>query len=517
MAYAVLGTTNSTASTVSGNNFENTTEIVSVTIKALFETTTTQTTRPYTFSPVGQTTTQTTNYTTATSTDGPTTSSLQKTTTTLWTAAVQSTQSSYIATTTFLGSDINTPIYATVVQAEENEVLWVADTSAATDLSGIIAASQVAQSTTKTTIFPWTETFLAQSVDPQSTYTVSNAKIGGLLAHQVPIWSETVTTSVTYYEHLPHYTEMVEHRTPVSIVGATHEYTVREDQTLTIVGADQTLTLLASIPTTAIGFTAGSSYSLSQPTTITYTEIRQQKTAEVSTYTNSLTLFPFTSETNSTEEGLTYTITTYREMPQAICVFYDFAPSSRCYEGYFGVVGSNGEIAVGYSCNPNFGPIEKVVALCSRNVFSLFPSTFINDNGQNQLTVSGLSITYRPITETQTSSFVLETFGTPERNYFDAAEDNVLSGLKPGSLGASETIYKTTRRGVYWNGLTTQSFNNVASSYRSGSSFGWIEPISGISADTLPPPLQNQIYWTVSRNGHQGLNQLTQGGAYYDV
>lgn len=526
---SVLGTTTSTSAVSSGSAFKDLTLESYFTVKSVFETTTTQTTRPYTFNQVGSTTSQTTFYTTATTESGKTTATTQSAATTIFTTGSQSAQSTHIVTTTASGSVINTPMHATVVQAEAGEVIWVANTSAATDVSGVFAASAVATSTTKTTIHPVTHTVDAVAADPSSTFTVANNLSSGSIARKSPNWSQTMSSTVENYNALPNKTVEVEFRTPVILVNATAQYTAQNAQTLTITGQAETQALIATRPTTISGFTAGSSYEQSVQTTMTMTKHRQKETVEVFTtstegtpgnattyFTNGTTSISYTTANKGTT-GVTNGQTVFSTIKQSVQMFLQSANNSWI-EAYHGARGSNGEIAVGYSCSVNFGNIQNLAALQSRDVYAMFPRQTTNDSNNFELSFSGLSVTYKHTSATETSSLVVSTFGTPQRNFKFGQNVSLLSGIRPDGLGESETAYRTIQRGAYWNGSTTLSFAAVASSYTNGQSVGWLEPISGISAATATATnggnTPNQIWWTTSRNSHQSNSVLTQAAAY---
>ena len=521
--YSVLGTTNSSSQIVSTSNIVS--GEWSYTVKSLLEITTTETTRPYTFSQVGQTSTQTTVYTTGT-TVYATASDITKTVTsetsqaktTLFTTATQSAASSYVTTTTFAGSIIDTPIHATALQAEANEVIWVAQTSAATNCTGVSAARLLAQSTTKTTIMPWTQTIEAISAHPTNTYTIVNSLESGSMVYEIAGWNYTVSTTVAFFDALPHQTEEVEYRTPVSIIPSTVNYTVASAQTLTICGSHEIATFITSVISTIVGFTAGSSYKESAATTMTFTRNRPLDT--VSQYTTSdSTSFSLATQRNYDSFSATHQRTTIAYPIQNITVIDDTFCASHI-ERFNGVADQSGNIGIGYSCTVNFGNISGITASRSRGVVALLPTQVTADDGEHELTISGLGVTYRPTSATQTYALTLQTFGNPQRNFDFAPESFLFSRFDPDGLGASETGYRTTKRGVYWNGSATQSFNDIASSYTLGDPVGWLEPISGISAAVTIPYEgggvrygQNQIWWTASRS-HFRTAALTEDAAY---
>ena len=338
-----------------------------------------------------------------------------------------------------------------------------------------------------------------------------------------------MSSTVENYNALPNETVEIEFRTPVNLANATAQYTAQSAQTLTIAGQAETQTLIATRPTTISGFTAGSSYEQSVQTTMTLTRRRQKETAVVSStsttrgggnetisFVNGSILISYEG-TDISQTGVTNGVTTFSTIKQSIQTFSQ-SQNNSWIEAYHGVFGSNGEIAVGYSCSVNFGNIQNLAVLQSRDVYAMFPRQTTNNSNNFELSFSGPSVTYKHTSATETSSLVASTFGTPQRNFKFGQDASLFSGIAPDGLGGSETAYRTTQRGAYWNGSTTLSFAVVASSYTNGQSVAWLEPISGISAATITATngknTPNQIWWTTSRNSHQSNSVLTQAAAY---
>jgi hypothetical protein len=523
LGIAIRGTTNSTITAVNRT---------SITVKDLFSTTTTEKTRPYTFEKTGQTSTETTVYTTSQFENNPTTATTTTQATTIFTTATNSLQSVYVDTTTFDGTFFTTPAIATILQAEEGQVIWVANTSAALNRLDIVAATQFATSTTRTTITPWTETVVAELANIRSSSTWENPlffrniefqDLEGLLG--------ATSTQIIAFNSLPNQTEVIFFDELITALRNTNVLDqIAQQENFNIAGGIDIFTRFSSAETTVTGFYGASSFRQRISTSTSFTRYRSTDIGSIFSSTQSGTAL-FTDSTTSFERYETTALTAIRQRPQDVTMYYgpDFFNRSEDtnIDAFNGVATPNNQIAAGYSCSVDFGYLPEITALQSRGVVTILPTEVTADDEKHELTISGLSVTYRATSATQTQFLILEPFGAPQRTGSRKIDFTLLSNaiinpiFIPNKLGISETAYRTTARGAYWNGSFTESFNHIASTYTEGQSFAWNIPISYISANTdysevflNAPRLANQIWWTTSRNSHVDFSLLTREEAY---
>lgn len=527
---SVLGTANSTHS----NSF---------TKLSTFGQTTTQTTRAYTFQVTGLKPFTQAIPSSATVTAISGSETVTATTSTFSTRATQSLGTISTAsviesgiTTTIDDATIATPIFATIVLAERNEVIFAANTTAATDSSSVfVAASDVATTFTRITLMPWTQTSVlyeaAQSESTISSFPAETYSMTLARTTQTP----TQITTVNYFE-LPNKTNTVQTTT-----GTTESFastlTLFTQRTLTLRKSQFTttevVTSVATVPAEAYNL----SYEKSSVVFTTASRLTTQESARTETYSTAGTEgggFTITEQTS-------IEITSFAPVPQRLGIFQPQG-ISQSYN-YFSGVYNDGSIAGWFTCGEEIGA-GAILPSISRGVRSVLPRTFeysssfavtfedeeeagVDYEAAGDATISGLSMTIRPkdtdnTTQTfQTSSFELSAQGQglqthlPADQLLQGRNDETRFGFDLQNLGASETFYQTIGPGVYKTSGQTFSTTYDFASFAAGglSSREWIEPLSyfGISNQRLGADF---LTWSGLQNAHPDSSILTQGSAY---
>ena len=529
---AVLGTTNST---IWATNEFNEEVNPSVTIRSVVNQTSTQTTQAYTYR---STQTQTSAATTLGSTViesntifgnlVPTTLTY---TSTFASGAVLTASESCLSTTTVAAETVATPIFATVIVADKNEVIWVADTTAATDLSGLRAASAVATLTTRTTIMPWTATVAAVQANTTETTEVALPLISAAISYSALSFEALNVTIVEDYEFLPHQT-MIEESVSVSPSPTNTATTLASAETITKTKSAGTETLHVASIATARAFVNGASFSTSATRNGTISREHTLPTAESSTYsfTEEVVAYNIPATYANTTEWTEYTwtasyqystsnsLTTFARQKQRIAT--SIASPLTSYEGRAGVVESNGNVRLGYSIGSTLGSGFGATSV-SRNASSAFPSsgefvTLYPESGEpTNVSVSishlSVSVSFPGSTSTTTTTAQLSPFGEALSVQGQGAWK---SALDPAGLGKSETIFVTLPEGVYSAGAATFSTLGKTTSFSSsGATSAAPLPVSFI-APAAALADANKIWWTVSRNSHPSMAALTAEAAY---
>ena len=518
---SVLGTTDSTE----GNSY---------TLRSVINITSTEATREYTYRATGTETVETTAHTTTVfegesqtfAWSAPAISTI--TTTTGFATAAES-----FPTTTTGADTIATPICATVLVAEKNEVIWAANTTAATALSALQAASSVATSGTRFTIMPHTATMVALAANATETTEVALPLVSGSFQHTQSNYVINERAVVGNYNFLPHQTSL-EFRDALETLATNTQFTVAEAETITATKSRGTETRCAQSNTTALAHLNGESFSSSQTLTSTFSREHTQETAETSTYslTEEVVAYNVPETWNNTDDWEEYTwtasynattsnqLTTFQRRAQGITTSQKTPLQS--YEGRSGVVDANGSARLGYTLARTLGSAEVFIqANVSRNISSLFPATrkFLGEEGASHIsaTLSGVSATlaFPGSTSTTTTTTSLSAFGDAPRVYGGVGGSLWRSAIDVSSLGQSETLYFTLPRGVYSaNGSTFFTTGKTTSlTAGEGPSSAAPLPVSFI-VGTTSANAGNQIWWTVPRNSHASLQELTQGAAY---
>lgn len=523
---SVLGTVNSTDS----NSF---TRLSTVGL------TTTQTTRAYTFQETGLKafTRAIPSSTTATSVFGNQTNTV--TTSTFATQATSSlgTISTVSAVenaiTTIIGAPtIATPIFATVVVAERNEVIFAAETTAASDSSSVFApATDAATTFTRITVMPWTQTTtFYEAAESESTATSFPAETYSMTLGRTTDASTQITT-VNFFE-LPNKTNTVQATT-----GTTESYpatfTVYPQTNLTLRKSQFTTTDIVqstiTVPAEAYGLSFESSF-------LAYT-----------TASRLTTLGTARTETESySEDGLTRTeetsieITSFAPIPHRIGIFQP-RNISQSYNFFSGAY-DDGAIAGWFTCDEEIGA-GAILPSISRGVRSVLPTTFVYSSSfavtfedeeepgvdyeqAGSATISGLSVTILPQDSDNTSqtfdssSFELSAEGQALQTHLPADQivqgrnDETRFGYDLQNLGASETFFQTIGPGVYkTSGQTFSTTWEFSSFVSGGSSREWIEPLSylGPSNQKIGADL---LTWSGLQNAHPDSSILTVGSNY---
>ena len=529
----VLGTTNSTSyQTNSDGNQVN----PSITVRSVVNQTSTQTTRQYTYHPTSTSTTATTTLGSTVSGGSVTTVGSFIPTTETYTSTFSETvltaSETCLTTTTAAVETIATPIFATVIVADKNEVIWVANTTAATAtaLSGINAASAVATSTTRTTIMPWTQTVIAVQANSTETTAVNLSAILAQFSYSQTAFAAFTETVIEDYESLPHKT-MTDAGLSRSLSATQISATVAEAQTITVTKTAGTETLYVQSNTTARAFANGASFSSNGTTTGTIERQHTVPTAESSTYSFTEEVVAYNiPETwdNSEEDWTEYTwtasykystsnsLTDFARQSQSITT--SIAVASTAYEARGGMVDSTGGISLGYSLNSTLGTGFGATKV-SRHASSAFPSSSEFDQTGTAQDISAsfsklsVSLSFPGSTSTTTTTAVLSPFGAAFS--VKAGPSEWRSVLNAAGLGKSETIFITLPRGVYSANGATFSTTGKTTSFFSGDTaisavplpVSFIVPVTGLAT-------ADKIWWTASRNSHASLAGLTAATAY---
>ena len=529
----VLGTTNSTSWQTNSDGAE---VNPSITVRSVVNQTSTQTTREYTYHPTSTSTTAVTTLGSTVSDSITTVGSFIPTTetyTSTFSGTVSTASETCLTTTTAALETVATPIFATVIVADKNEVIWVANTTAATALSGIRAASAVATSTTRTTIMPWTPTVTAVQANSTETTVVNLSAILAQFSYSQTAFAAFTETVIEDYESLPH-KSMTDAGFSRSLSATQISATVAEAQTITVTKNTGSETLYVLSSTTARAFANGSSFSSNGTTTGTIERQHTVPTAESSTssFTEEVIAYNVPETWDNSEEDWTqYTwtasfksstsnsLTDFARQSQGITT--SVAVASTSYEARAGVVDSTGGISLGYSLDSTLGT-GFGATLVSRYASSAWPTsgefTQSGETRNNSASFSKLSVSLSFRTSTATTpststTAVLSPFGAALS--VRSGPSAWRSALNPPGLGKSETVFITLPRGVYSANGSTFSTTGQTTSFYSGDTtssavplpVSFIVPVTGL-ADA------DKIWWTVSRNSHESIAGLTAASAY---
>jgi hypothetical protein len=516
----VLGTTNST---IEATNSDGVTTGSSVTVKSTLNITSTQTNRQYTYTyrATGTQTTETTAYATslvgsAKSTTFVSTGQAVLTTTAEGTEIGTET---CIATTT--GADtIATPERATVYAAEANEIIWVANNTAATDLSDLVAASFVATSTTRATVHPWYNLVTAIQANTTETTEVVLPLITASFSYASSAGANYTRNEVDNTNELPHQTTAV-NAVSRQTNAANLAFTIKPQETITVAKSTLTETLCAESSTTATAFLNGSSYRTSATISQTYTRLAAPVTVESSTYSETFDVIAYAND--DTDQEYTWTGTFFSTTSNSLTTSVEkqgvtttFQTAAKSYERKEGMVDSAGSLALGYSLSTNLGEAGSfalpLLLPVSRGASSLSPATFTFGDESASATFSDLSATLS-FTNGSSTTLTLQPFGSPLPSY--SGPTSFASVADPASLGQSETLYVTMPRGVYsTQGGTFSTTGQTTSATRGqGTSSAAPLPISFFVGHPQTAYVA-QLLWTVPRNSHPSSSILTAATAY---
>jgi hypothetical protein len=516
----VLGTTNST---IEATNSDGVTTGSSVTVKSTLNVTSTQTNRQYTYTyrATGTETTETTAYATtlvgsAKSTTFVSTGQAVLTTTAEGTEIGTQT---CIATTT--GADtIATPERATVYAAEANEIIWVANNTAATDLSALVAASFVATSTTRATVQPWYNLATAIQANTTETTEVVLPQISASFSYASSAGANYTRNEVDNTNELPHQTTAV-NAVSKQTNAANLAFTIKPEETINVAKSTLTETLCAESSTTATAFLNGSSYRTSTTISQTYTRLAAPVTVESSTYSETFDVIAYAN--NDTDQEYTWTGTFFSTTSNSLTtsvekqgVTTSLQTAAKSYERKQGMVDSAGSLALGYSLATNLGEAGSfalpLLLPVSREASSLSPATFTFGDESASATFSDLSATLS-FTNGSSTTLTLQPFGSPLPSY--SGPTAFASAADPASLGQSETLYVTMPRGVYsTQGGTFSTTGQTTSATRGqGTSSAAPLPISFFVGHPQTAYVA-QLLWTVPRNSHPSSSILTAATAY---
>ena len=506
----VLGTTDSVAGS-------------STTVRSVIDITETVGTSEYTYVATTTDTTATTIYaTTVVGSQTRTTASETARTITTLTEVASVEKTAY--TTTNGAETIRTPILATVYLAQDDEVIWYAATSAATNLSGAQAASFAGATATRLTVLPWTQTVVAASANTNQETEVELPVISSEITYQslfIDYENEQNRQAVFNYDALPNET-FDSFSFPEVIDNSALPFTVAFPETFTARASVGSETLCALSTVTVRAFTAGGSFSDTAIVTTTISREHSVATAESSSVSETYEVIAY----NGTDPDDSYTwtasnysttsnlLTTFARRSQGVTT--SSTVGSKSFEAYSGVVDDAGNIRLGYTFNTNLGGANvDLTASVSRCAFSILPKSNVFPASGISATFSSLSATLALPGETSTTTTTAEVtpFGEPIKVF--SGPSLWSSAADPASLGRSETVYLTLPRGVYSAEGSTFSTSGETTSFTSGAGASSATPlsVSFIVANTNFVSA-DKIVWSASRNSHSSLATLVSAGAY---
>jgi hypothetical protein len=530
--FSIVGKVNSTTFAVETLSNDNTRSVrFGYTKRSVLNQTTTETTSAYSYRETG---TANSFYTYRTVSNGVL-GVFSQDSTTITTTSLLTAQETVTRTTTVTDETVATPILATVVRAEKNEVIWAMATTAATDADGLTYVLDLATSTTETTVLPWTKTVVAGQANTTETTAYTLQLISSSVVFQTEGSQTVETTTIRSYNRLPNVSETTQGQVWTT-ANSTLNFTVLGQSFVTATGANGfgTETIVVNSTITIPVTRRGNEFDSTTQTVATTTRGFTSTFAETRTEEETFATTAFPSEGapyvwTQTFARTTYNeLTTFQRIPQMVNRFEPLSPIARAREFYSGVL-ADGVLAAGYSC-PEIGFVGGFVfPSVSRNVRSIRPSTaeyyqlvtveeeFEDLELLGTITVSGLSVTKQESDATTTQSFSLEPLGDPMSGREFEMTDSRVDGQ---SMGQSETIYETLASGVYSRGSETFSTTGGARAFRTeeASSQDYLIPLSFAGASVFAAG-GDVVTWTASRNSHVSIGQrnLTQAGAYSAV
>jgi hypothetical protein len=422
-------------------------------------------------------------------------------------------------------------LYATIYQAQNNEVIWTAANSAITNVfSG--PASLAATTATRVTVNPITDTFAYSVIDTSETITFSALaqsfaqEITAVTTEQTSFVATGITAGLW---RLPHETTTV-NRPTIKTVPTTLSQTVFAESAMTVAWQALTVTQLGEYitktPITRLGIAFEDSFRLST----TRTRLDQNQgyatsqsyvitlpgsvvTTGFGTDTGTITSWGFSESTSARSGKTSY-------LPRALGATttmptFAYPYEGRTIEGLVGFRTPNDSVAAFYDLA---GINEALVfanlfPLASRGVTTVMPINnfdYYTSSGDEEnydignagiLSLSGLSGTGTSTatvgSETSKETFTFEF--TPQGQGFRTTIAQRTSVGSVANLGKFETAYYGFLGGIYLqDGSTTVSKTRGFSSLASGSAAQYYEPISFFTVTNFSE--RTALVWTASRN-----------------
>jgi hypothetical protein len=536
LATTIRGTTNSTVEDVGLNSYFRVTGITrNVTLLGTVASQTSTTTTAQRTSTGTSTTTQ--NYVVYTTTNPSASSDIVTTATITTTRTVQRTTSAThsveIDTITTTGSHLNNVAAATVYQANtryatDANVIWVADQSLISDEIATGAASVTATSTTRTTLYPDTQTMTYSVVAKSATSEIDHTNVSSTqnLAFVSGQNTTTETTYVTSEFAIPQLTSNGQTETQRTTASnrTTSVFTSNVFGAAFTKTATQLGTSLFKANDTFYGLQCDRTYTRQTSRTIkaednawvTSGSTTTSAAAPTSTWTTSSALSdtqvvvgnPISQSTQEVR-GITAMLMLHG---QATTV--SGGSVSRVVEIKYGVRTPQNSVAGFYAANGLDETlfVDDAYAFASRGVSTAKPVSFavFSTYGDSEYpdfdnigtaSFSGLngSATTTTSSGSETSSsftFSLQPQGDARMEQTNSTRN--LAGFS-GVLGEFETLLVTIPRGIYLksNGDTVSHSEQVVS-YTSGSGVEWLEPITYFRSTV--DQSETAILWTAPRN-----------------
>jgi len=389
-------------------------------------------------------------------------------------------------TTTLSLTEKNRGLDATIVQADETEVLWTAATSAATDFAGFVAASNAAQTTSRVTIQPYLETLELSAVNSNSTSQQTNLEVSQLLTYN-DLTDSLITTSVlANAKHLPMLTMTQEVGVWQTVTAETLVYLAFPE---TITGHSFATSAIPVVSGVTIPATFGGlSYVTTQSVWSTISMWKSVKVAlsSSSSYSSAYDAF---SAYHTTEIGQSVTAFGNPKEQLEVVPPGDNSPGATILapKGFFDGAGF-------YSAPVSMEIDGLEIVSQSRGISTILPGTYDFSSGSQSgvVTISSLSASYN--TETTVSSFVLSPNGAPSVG----AVGIVGFG---GVLGAAETAVVYFPPGVFkaYAGTQTSSFSTSGgfSTYSGSLPTKWFEQLSYFQPYTTGGGV---LVWSAEKN-----------------
>ena len=410
--------------------------------------------------------------------------------------------SSSFATTTTSGAEADPGLYATVYQADGNEVIWAASASAgSTAIGSFKPASSVGASATRTTVMPNTVTTTLAQVDWSTiTWDTTQPDIVSTYPHEVSTTMQATRTFVvggeftklpaqTTTQTFAKETKTSSELTVTLVASSSFSPNTRTDNTYTVQTTD-TVFSFYTVTSAASGlFTFG---ALSSSVGTTSSVIHTSSYANFLTdSTSEATPSQYYSARHSSLESITAYDTSKLGISSGMagaCANWVVAPS--------GVWGGS-SVGVYYSASVSMSLMDEMSVKHSRGIVTAWPSVYLAERGRGSttgtLTLSGLNATYRFGTDTSTRTMSLTQVGTPQTT--TVASNSSVQG---GVLGDLETKWEWTPAGAYrvyaGTGTSTMSTTGGWSSFSGSKTTRFLEPLSYIVTGT------GDAIWTAQRN-----------------
>jgi len=400
--------------------------------------------------------------------------------------------SSSFATTTTNATEADPSVYATIYQADGNEVLWTAASSQASGFSGFSIAS-AGGSTTRATVYPATATAPCSTFNQTASAEKTNNEVSSHFAYTGSVIDYATKTSVADAQRLPMSTTTFEF--PVATTtAAEQDVTVYFGEVLTGHAFKvQTIPVesFKTVSATAFGNVSYTTVASFYSTLPRWTTVPAALSG--STSVSAGTTYTYLSSFGESVSGL--------EFQEAAMTTNKASPlEARDVWGATGYHDGSSSAAVRYSASVSMQFSDLSFASQSYGISTIFPGTYAFTSGTSQgtATISGLSATYNSGTTKSTFAIIPEL--APNT---DAVR--IQPRVLGGTLGARETVVLNVEPGVYraYSGTSSSTFSTTGGyqSYAgSTSSTRYLEPLSYFAPAGYLATCGDKLLWTAQRN-----------------